>query len=262
MTLAYGTAAILFALSLYRPRLRPAAFVATSLGFIFNTLALGGQVLALHRLPLVNLFESILLLAWVSVLLYLGFSRGQRVGVVGTFLLPVVAFVGLVAIFLPRGGPGLPPILQSPWLFFHASSGLLAYGAFSLGCILSGTYLLQESQLRRKRFYIFYHRLPPLEVLEQSSYRLNVAGFLALTLSIVFGALWAETAWGAYWQWDPKQTWSLITWLFYAGYLHARNLSGWKGRRAMYLAGLGFLSAIINITIVPWFFRSIHLFPY
>ncbi|MCL4425496.1 MAG: c-type cytochrome biogenesis protein CcsB [Firmicutes bacterium] len=262
MTLAYMVAAVLFTLSLYSPRFRSPALWLAGLGWLFNTLALGEQVLVLRRVPLINLYETALFLTWVSVLLYLALARGRKVTVVGIFLLPVTALMALVTLLLPRGAPGLPPLLQSPWLVFHAGTGLVAYGAFGLGFFLAGAYLLQEDQLRRKRFHTFYYRLPSLEALEQLSYRFNVLGFLSLSSSIIFGAIWAERAWGAYWQWDPKQTWSLITWLLYAGYLHGRNLAGWKGRRANYVALLGFLTAVLNITMIPWLFRSAHIFPY
>jgi cytochrome c-type biogenesis protein CcsB len=100
--------------------------------------------------------------------------------------------------------------------------------------------------------------LPPLPALDSLIYRTTVLGFLLLTLGIVTGAVWAETAWGRYWSWDPKETWSLITWFIYAALLHARLLKGWHGRRTAWLAVLGFMAVLFTYFGVSFLLTGLH----
>jgi ABC-type transport system involved in cytochrome c biogenesis permease subunit len=158
------------------------------------------------------------------MLLFLLVEYKYRLGILGSFLLPVVFLIIFYASFLSKQIVPLPPALESYWLGIHVTLAFLSYGAFVLSFVTGVMYLI----------------LPSIETLDYLSYKSISLGFPLLTLGIITGALWANNAWGSYWSWDPKETWSLITWLIYASYLHARVIAGWRGRKAAYLSIVGF----------------------
>jgi cytochrome c-type biogenesis protein CcsB len=140
----------------------------------------------------------------------------------------------------------LNPALQSFWLPVHVILLFLGDGAFALAAAAAVMYLIQERQLKRKRLSGWFHRLPNLDLLDELNYRCLTIGFPLLTVGIITGSLWAQQAWGTYWSWDPKETWSLITWLLYAALLHGRLTVGWRGRRAAVWALVGFASVLFT----------------
>jgi cytochrome c-type biogenesis protein CcsB len=142
------------------------------------------------------------------------------------------------------------PALKSNWLLIHVVTAFLGYAAFALAFGTAILYLLQERRPRAS--------LPPLPLLDSLIYRTTVLGFLLLTLGIATGAVWAETAWGRYWSWDPKETWSLITWFIYAALLHARQLKGWHGHRIAWLAVLGFMAVLFTYFGVSFLLTGLH----
>ncbi len=93
---------------------------------------------------------------------------------------------------------------------------------------------------------VFYSLLPSLETAEELNYQGAVFGFVFLTLGIMTGSVWAYSAWGSYWSWDPKETWSLITWLIYALMIHARYVRGWRGKRLAVIALVGFAAVLFT----------------
>jgi len=152
----------------------------------------------------------------------------------------------------------LQPALQSNWLPVHATIAILANGFLAMGFCSGIMYLLQERELKAKRFGFFYSRLPSLESLDYLNQHCLTIGFPLLTLGIVTGALWAKQAWGAYWHWDPKETWSLITWLIYAGLLHQRFTVGWRGRRTAIMAVVGFAAVLFTLWGVTYLLPGLH----
>lgn len=150
----------------------------------------------------------------------------------------------------------IPPALKSYWLAFHVITAIFAYGGFAVSFGLGLMYLL-------KTCYSGYDggmvsRFPDAEVLDELSYKLIIFAFSFLTLVIITGAIWAEYAWGTYWSWDPKETWSLITWIIYAGYLHARLMYDWKGKRAAWLNIFGFIAVLFTFFGVNYFLPGLH----
>lgn len=150
----------------------------------------------------------------------------------------------------------IPPALKSYWLVFHVITAILAYGAFAVSFGLGLMYLLktyyEENVLKVEL------RLPPAMILNELSYKIIIFGFSFLTLVIITGAIWANYAWGTYWSWDPKETWSLITWIIYAGYLHARLMLEWKGKRVAWLAILGFVAVLFTFFGVNYLLPGLH----
>jgi cytochrome c-type biogenesis protein CcsB len=141
----------------------------------------------------------------------------------------------------------LTPALQSVWLPIHAGVALLAYGFLALAFCGGIMYLLQEREIKSKRFGFFYGRLPSLEALDSLNRHCLSTGFPLMTLGIITGMLWTKQGSGAYWQWNPKETVSLITWLIYAAIIHQRFTVGWRRRKAAIMVIVGFLVALVAL---------------
>jgi cytochrome c-type biogenesis protein CcsB len=148
----------------------------------------------------------------------------------------VLIILGTAVTLLYRPSAPLVPALQSIWLVIHVSAAIFSGGIFLLSNTVAATYLWLDRMESKGERSAFAKRLPTLEVLDQLSYRLVALVFPLWTFAIIAGAIWAEAAWGRYWGWDPKETWSFITWILYAAYLHARVTAGWKGKRAAWLS--------------------------
>jgi cytochrome c-type biogenesis protein CcsB len=143
---------------------------------------------------------------------------------------------------------------MSNWLFVHSTLAFISYATFAVAFGASIMYLIQEHFLKKKRLGPLYQKLPSLDILDEINYRCLTFGFPLLTVAIITGAIWAETAWGTYWSWDPKETWSLITWFIYAALLHGRLTTGWRGRRAA-------LFSIVGFIVLLFTFLGVNLLP-
>ena len=208
--------------------------------------------LVILQAPLSNFYESLVFFAWCLPFLglitfrrYLRDYLGMVVALGACLLLAYVSLGGVDSRIKP-----LMPALKSNWLLIHVVTCFLGYAAFTLGFGIAILYLVQEKRPRPS--------LPPLPQLDRLLYRATIIGFLLLTIGILTGAVWAETAWGRYWSWDPKETWSLITWLIYATLLHARLVKGWQGRRIAWLAVLGFVAVLFTYFGVSFLLPGLH----
>ena len=149
----------------------------------------------------------------------------------------------------------LMPALRSNWLGFHVSTAIISYGAFGVSFVLGIIFLLRD---RMKEDSFWGQHTPAKEKLDIISYRAVALGLLFLTFTIITGAIWAERAWGSYWSWDPKETWSLVTWIIYAIYLHLRIRRGWEGKAAATFAVVGFICVIFTYIGVNTFLPGLH----
>jgi cytochrome c-type biogenesis protein CcsB len=208
--------------------------------------------LVILQAPMSNFYESLVFFAWcLPFLAFLSFRRylrdylGTVVSLAACLLLAYASLGGVDSRIKP-----LMPALKSNWLLIHVVTCFLGYAAFTLGFGVALLYLAQEKRPRLS--------LPPQPQLDRLLYQATIIGFLLLTLGILTGAVWAETAWGRYWSWDPKETWSLITWLIYATLLHARLVKGWQGRRIAWLAVAGFLAVIFTYLGVSFLLPGLH----
>jgi cytochrome c-type biogenesis protein CcsB len=210
--------------------------------------------------PLSNLYESVVFFSWTIVLIYLLLDVRYRYRVIGAFVMPF-ALLGMTwaQLGLASGIEPLVPALQSNWLLYHVVTCFLGYAAFAVACGISIMYLIQDSVGEAAAVgggvISFF---PPAKVLDDLNYRAIMVGFPLLTLGIVTGAAWANYAWGTYWSWDPKETWSLIVWFVYAAFLHARITRGWVGRRAAWLSVIGFAATIFCYLGVNLFLSGLH----
>jgi cytochrome c-type biogenesis protein CcsB len=197
--------------------------------------------------PITNNHEAVSFFALAVTWGYLFYRFKYSVKNFGVFVSPVITLLMLVAALSSQDFNELPPALQSLWLPIHASIAILANGFLALAFSGGIMYLLQEREIKKKRFGFFYSRLPSLEALDNLNRYSLATGFPLLTLGIITGSVWAKQAWGSYWQWDPKETWSLITWFLYAAILHLRFTAGWRRRRAAIMAIIGFMAALFTL---------------
>jgi cytochrome c-type biogenesis protein CcsB len=222
---------------------------ATSLGFALHFIYFILRWSEGGRIPVTNFFEAINALGMGIVMVFLIMELRYRIPALGTFMLPLVLILMAPAALTSREIAGLNPILKSAWLGIHTSLALLGDAAFAFAFIVSLMYLLQEHQLKHKRLGAIFHRLPPLDVMDTISYRALSIGWPLFTLGMITGSIWAESAWGTYWSWQPKETASLLVWILYLAVLHLRTI-GWRGRKMAYLSIAGFLFVLISFFVV------------
>jgi len=197
--------------------------------------------------PLSNLYESLTFFAFTIALIYLVVERRLRTRIMGAFVMPLaflaMAYASLSPDISDRIQP-LIPALKSNWLIAHVMTCFVGYAAFAIAFGISWMYL---AKLKYKDSDAgLMGRLPVSGLLDELNYQLVIFGFLFLTIGIITGAVWANSAWGRYWGWDPKETWSLITWFVYASLLHAKLMRGWSGRRIAYISIIGFLAVLFT----------------
>jgi cytochrome c-type biogenesis protein CcsB len=249
---------------------RPGIWVRTALGLtiIGLTAHIAGILtrgISEHRVPWGNMYEFVTAITCMAVIVLVAISLRYKAYYIGLFvLLPVVFALGVAVtvIYTPAGS--LVPALQSYWIAIHVTAMIIASGLFIVGGITSTMYLVADRHERRvaagqpsKTAGIMLHLPRPL-VLDRLSYRTILFAFPVWTFGIMAGAIWADQAWGRYWGWDPKETWSFITWVVYAGFLHARATAGWRGRKAAYIQLAGFSCLMFNLVGINLWVTGLH----
>ena len=219
------------------------ATLALLASLIFRTIATG------HG-PFANMYEFSMAFAFGILATYMWFEHKYHQRMLALVALPVALAMMFYAATIPANIEPLVPALQNNLLLtVHVAVAIVAYGSFAIAFAASVMYLLQPAGGR--------WGLPKPQVLDEIGYRAVVVGFPFLTLTIILGAVWADTAWGSYWSWDPKETASLVTWFIYGAYLHARVMRGWRGNRAAWLLVLGFAATLFTY-FGNLFFGGLH----
>lgn len=196
--------------------------------------------------PFLDLPGSLVCFSWALMTAHLVMARVHRTSVLGVFA-SFVSAASLISGMSLMGAAAPPPAaLLGPWSAVHIAGSLISYVGLALAFGATIAYTLQERLLKAKRITSLQKRLPSLDALDRLSYRMVALAFPVLTLGIVTGSIWAQSAWGSYWNWNPKETWSLITWLVYAAYLHVRVIQGRRSRWATRLLILGFACVLIT----------------
>jgi cytochrome c-type biogenesis protein CcsB len=241
------------------------AFGLTCVGLLSQVFAIFTRGIAEHRVPWGNMYEFLAAITCMAVLVLVVVSVRYQAYYMGLFvLLPVVLGLGidLTVIYTPAGQ--LVPALQSYWIAIHVTAMIVAAGLFIFGAVVTTIYLLADRNERRLAAGrpswsagILQH-LPGPAILDRLSYRTILFGFPVWTFGVMAGAIWADHAWGRYWGWDPKETWSFITWVVYAGFLHARATGGWRGRRAAWIHLAGFGCLMFNLIGVNLLITGLH----
>jgi cytochrome c-type biogenesis protein CcsB len=239
-------------------KIRKIARVILLISGVLQTLHIVSRYILAGHTPITSQHEAVVFFAWATTWAYLSFRWRYTVKNFGTFVSILIFCLLLISSFSSRDFTPLLPALQSIWLPIHAGVSIIAYGFLSLAFCGGLMYLLQERELKSKKFGYFFSRFPSLDALDQLNNHCLTAGFVFLTLGIVTGSIWARQAWGTYWQWDPKETWSLITWFLYLVQLHQRYTVGWRGKRAAVMAIVGFAAVVFTLWGVTYLLGGIH----
>ena len=231
----------------------------TVIGFLLSVAGVLLRGIAAHRAPWGNMFE---------------FTITAMVFIVGAYLIMVwragVRWLGLPVTLLAAVGNGLAvtvfyvavaplvPALHSVWFLIHIVAAAISGAAFNVGGVMSILYLIKKRAEDRDDVAGYLERLPSSRKIDLIAYRFLAFGFPLWTFTVVAGSIWAEYAWGRYWGWDPKETWALVTWVIYAGYLHARATAGWRGTKAAVIAIIGMASFWFNFIGINLLVSGLH----
>ncbi len=242
-------------------RARKAAAIARSLAVLGTVFLLAGSVLrgaSVQRWPLGNMYEFSVMGSLFTMVVYLAWATRRDLRWLGVFVVtPVLLTLGLGTTVWYTEAAQLMPSLRSYWLVIHVTVATVSVALFSVGFALTGLYLL-KSRFGEGRLGRYLDRLPEPRALERLSYGIHVVAFPLWTFTVIAGAIWARQAWGAYWNWDPKEVWSFVIWVVYAAYLHARATAGWRRQAAAWIAIAGFACIIMNYAIVNMYFVGQH----
>ncbi|MBW2042249.1 MAG: c-type cytochrome biogenesis protein CcsB [Deltaproteobacteria bacterium] len=203
--------------------------------------------MGIGRIPLSNLYESLVFFSLMIALLYYIIETKYGLQTIGAFAMPLAAMAMAYASLSPNISDRIQPLLpalKSNWLTVHVVTCFIGYAAFAIAFALGLMYLVKRGAGDQEGF--FSSRIPQRRVLDELNHQMVLFGFLFLSAGIISGAVWANSAWGRYWGWDPKETWSLITWFVYATLLHARFMRGWRGKRIAVFSMIGFVSVLIT----------------
>jgi len=249
-------------------RVYPFAIAATIIALVIQTAGIGlrwyeSYGMGIGHAPLTNMYESVVFFSWAIALIYLLMEWKFKTRILGMFALPF-AFVAMAYASFSTGiskeiSP-LIPALQSNWLIAHVITCFVGYAAFTVAAGLGLMFLLKVSKggTEIKDGHRPFANIPSPDQIEDLINKSMIFGFIWLTAGIITGAVWANSAWGTYWSWDPKETWSLITWFIYAITLHSRYTRGWTGKPLAWMAILGLISVIFTYYGVNFFLSGLH----
>lgn len=238
--------------------------VVTSLTLFGHTFAIilrwvESYHLEIGHAPLSNLYESLIFFAWSVILLYMLIEWRTKNRSIGPFASLLAFLIMAYASFTNVDSDIQPlvPALKSNWLIAHVVTCFVGYAAFGIAFGLSIMYFLKRLDNEEKG-KLLLKAIPRTPVLDELNYQMIIIGFVLLTLGIITGSVWAHSAWGRYWGWDPKETWSLITWLVYAAVLHSRMIRGWRGKKMAFLSIIGFFCVIFTYLGVNLVLSGLH----
>ncbi len=231
------------------------------LGFSIHTVSIIYRAIYLGLFPPPAPFDTVSIFAWSVILLFLLMRYRDPSPFFGAIATPVAAALMLYSSTLSQEihGPFVP-FMKSWWLPIHVLLAIAGNGVFAVMAVAGLMYLLQERLIKSKKLGRFYKLLPSLETLDTINRHGLPLGFFLLTVGIISGAIWASNVWGDYWTWDPKETWSLITWLAYAGMVHQRVVLGWRGKSAAWMAIMGFVLVLFTFIGVNSLLGGHHSF--
>jgi cytochrome c-type biogenesis protein CcsB len=208
--------------------------------------------------PITNLHEALSFFSLCIAGFFIYLRRSYRVEIIGTIMAPVVSVMLVWSLTYPTVITPLPPVLKSYWLPIHTVFAFAGNAIYLVAFFVSILYIVVERSIKKKKSLSLSPRVPSLETLDSINYTCMSYGFPFLTVGIITGSIWAGFAWGSHWNWDPKETWSLITWILYAVLLHNRLALGWRGRRTAYMMIIGFFLMLFTFLGVNLFVGGLH----
>ncbi|MDY0221204.1 MAG: c-type cytochrome biogenesis protein CcsB [Desulfobacterium sp.] len=252
-TLAYALATVLYigAWTFKKERFATLGIGVLISGFLCNTVGIILRWVESYQMgyghaPFSNMYESLVFFSWTVAALYIFVEFKYKERLIGVFATPMIFLAIAYASLSPNISDKISPLipaLKSNWLIAHVVTCFLGYAGFAVAFGFSIMYLVKPEN---KETGSLLSRLPNLGIIDELTYQMVMFGFLFLTIGIITGAVWANSAWGTYWSWDPKETWSLITWIVYAMLLHLRMMRGWNGRKIAWVSILGFMAVMFT----------------
>ena len=227
-------------------------------GFLFHSAAIGHVFVQAGVIPVRNFYETLIIAGWAVAGVFLIFRYKFNLKILGVYAAPLTTVVMIIATLYPHETESLHGMFKSFWLVTHVIFIFIGEAAFALACGLGLLYLIQEHALKTKRYGFFFKRLPALELLDTTGYASIITGFTMLTIGLVTGFIYAKSAWGRFWSWDPKEVWSGITWLLYAALFHGRISLGWRGRKSAIMAIIGFVVLLFTFVGVNFLLKGHH----
>ncbi|MCK5162739.1 MAG: c-type cytochrome biogenesis protein CcsB [Desulfobacula sp.] len=238
-------------------------FFVLVIGFLSNTAGIILRWIESYQMgyghaPLSNMYESLVFFSWTIAILYIFVELKYKESIIGVFATPLVFLAIAYASLSPDVSSKITPLipaLKSNWLIAHVITCFLGYAAFAVAFGFSIMYFVKPKDSSATSIFA---KLPSWELIDELTYQMVVFGFLFLTIGIITGAVWANSAWGKYWSWDPKETWSLITWFVYAIFMHLRMMKGWSGRNLAWVSIIGFLTVMFTYFGVNYVLSGLH----
>jgi cytochrome c-type biogenesis protein CcsB len=235
------------------------AFMAVSAGLICHTASIILRGIEVQYIPLTQRSEAFSFFAALATMGFFIAYAKYRIASLSIFAFPLIFIMTFIANMFYDPTNSIPEVLRSNWIYIHTPLVFLGYAALFLAFAAAVMYLLQERQLKSKHPTMFQNRLPSLEICDELAYRSLAVGFPLITLGIISGALWAQTVWGTVWSGDPKILLSFFTWLIYLLLIHYRLIQGWRGKKAAYLAIVGFIGVLVTF-LGANYFGGLHSF--
>jgi cytochrome c-type biogenesis protein CcsB len=264
-TFIYGLATVFYigSFAFIQKKLATIGFFVLVTGILFNTAGIGlrwmeSYQMGFGRAPFTNMYESLVFFSWTMAVLYIFVEHKYKEQGFGVLVSPLIFLSIAYASFDPGISSAINPLipaLKSNWLIAHVVTCFLGYAGFALAFGCSLMYFIKPGQASKDSIF---NRLPDGEVIDELTYQMVVFGFLFLTIGIITGAVWANSAWGKYWSWDPKETWSLITWFVYAIFMHLRMMRGWHGKNLALVSIVGFMAVMFTYFGVNFLLSGLH----
>jgi cytochrome c-type biogenesis protein CcsB len=255
---AIGTVIYIAGLLIRREAVSDVATWVSIAGLAPHIAAIIVRWVAVGHGPYLGFYEVISSYSLFTMLIFAVLAfRWARIRPIGIFVVPIAFILLGSAMLAPNSGVEITARLASAWLTVHVTFAKLSYSSFFAASGLSAAYLLRD-RAEPERWGVFLSKLPAQDDLEAASYRFVAAGFVALTIMIVTGAIWANEAWGRYWGWDPVETWSLVSWLVFAIVLHLRFTMGWRGPKVIIASTVGTLIMLFALIGVPFLYQTVH----
>jgi cytochrome c-type biogenesis protein CcsB len=240
-----------------------AGFIVLVIGFVDNSAGIILRWIESYQMgyghaPFSNMYESLVFFSWTVAVLYIFVELKYKESIIGVFVSPLIFLAIAYASFDPSISNKISPLipaLKSNWLIAHVITCFLGYAGFAVAFGFSIMYFIKPQNPESGSIFA---KLPSWELIDELTYQMVVFGFLFLTIGIITGAVWANSAWGTYWSWDPKETWSLITWFVYAIFMHLRMMKGWSGKNLAWISIIGFIAVLFTYFGVNYLLSGLH----
>ena len=259
---AYFVSTVGYITSLFagRVRLAKASMWVLALAFALHTVHIVMQWTGTASIPSANIYGSLSFIAWAVAGSYIAFQTKTKTQILGSFVSPVVMVMMVAASAGLMDETPLPSVLRGPLVHLHIVLLLTGGALFALAFLAGIMYLVQDNLIREKKVLGLSQLLPSLQDLDRINHLCTVWGFPLLTFGIIAGSIWARTVWGSNWHWDPKQVFTAVSWILYAGVVHQRIAIGWKGRKAALLSIVAFAGLLFAFIGVNALFVTMHHF--